>query len=185
MTTAGGNISGVAYSKKRRYRPGTERPPASLRPWLEDASSLTKRMRAACGDGFKLELLGQVRTRPLAGEARILNLPQRRFALVREVLLCCREDPWIFARSVVPMATLQGRHRRIAHLGVRPLGDFLFSSSGLKRGEIRVLPLHADPPMQAACTEALGTGPVGAWLRQSLFQLDRAPLLISEIFLPQ
>ena len=103
----------------------------------------------------------------------------------REVLLCCREDPWVFARSVVPMATLQGRHRRIAHLGVRPLGDFLFSSSGLKRGKIRVLPLHADPPMHAACTEALGAGPVGAWLRQSLFQLDRAPLLISEVFLPQ
>jgi chorismate--pyruvate lyase len=142
-------------------------------------------MRSACDGGFKLALLSQVRTRPLPREARILNFPQRRFALIREVLLCCRDVPWIFARSVLPLATLQGRYRRIAHLGAKPLGDVLFSCSGLKRGEIRVLPLYADPPMYAICTNVLGKEPVDAWMRQSVFELDRAPLLVSEVFLAQ
>ena len=173
------------YLGRLRARTPERSPPARLLPWIEDPGSLTERMRKVCGADFRLELLRQQYARPLKPEAFALALPPRRYALVREVLLCRRGTPWIFARSVLPLPTLQGANRRIAHLGIRPLGDILFSSSDLLRGEIKISPLHADLPLFGICANALGREPVGSWLRQSLFRIHKEPLLVSEVFLPE
>lgn len=170
----------------RLRAPTPERsPPKAMLPWIEDPGSLTERMRTVCGAEFRLALLGQKHSRPLTSEARALALPPRRYALVREVLLCRRATPWIFARSVLPLPTLRGPNRRIAHLGKRPLGDILFASSDLYRGAIKISPLRADPPLYGICARALGREPAGSWLRRSLFQIHKEPLLVSEVFLPE
>ncbi|HSS65712.1 MAG TPA: chorismate lyase [Gammaproteobacteria bacterium] len=164
-------------------RPPGQRPPEALRAWLEDPGSVTARMRVTCGAEFSLLLVAQHKARPLLAEARELKLPPRRFALIRQVLLCCADVPWIFARSVLPFSTLRGRKRRLAYLGSKPLGEVLFALPGLVRHEVSVVPLCADPAMQEALIDALGEDPDGAWLRRSVFLLDNDPLLINEVFL--
>ena len=181
----GDGTSPVEY-RGRRCRPTSEQsPPTALLPWLVDPGSLTERMRRFCGTDFRLTFLGQNYSRPLTSEARTLALPPRRYALIRQVLLCCRGTPWIFARSVLPFPALRGSNRRIARLGKRPLGDILFSSSDLRRGAINISPLPADSLMRKICARALSRDPVGAWLRESLFQIHNEPLLVSEVFLPE
>ena len=144
---------------------------------------MTSRMRGACGGKFSLSLVAQQKARPFFTEAQILQLPSRRFALVRQVLLCCGGIPWIFARSVLPLSTLQGRNRRLAHLGVKPLGEVLFALPGLVRHQVSVTPIFADPAMQSALMGAVDQDPAGAWLRRSVFLLNNEPLLINEVFL--
>jgi len=160
-------------------------PPAALLPWIEDPGSLTERMRAVCGDDFKLTLLGRRYYRPLTSEARLLALPPRRYAFIREALLGCGGVPWIFARSVLPLPALRGSNRRIAHLGERPLGDILFSDSNLYRGAVRISPLRTQCPLYRICERALGRDPAGSWLRQSLFQIHKELVLVSEVFLSE
>ena len=118
-----------------------------MRAWLEDPGSVTSRMRCVCSENFSLALVAQRKARPFRHEARILELPSRRLALIRQVLLCCADVPWIFARSVLPITTLKGRNRRMAHLGSKPLGEVLFTLPGLVRSEVQIAPLSTDPAM--------------------------------------
>lgn len=140
-------------------------------------------MRSVCGGDFSLTLVAQRKARPFLEEARVLELPPRRFALMRQVLLCCAGVPWIFARSVLALSTLRGSNRRLAHLGSKPLGEVLFALPGLFRQEVQILPLCADPAMRRALVAALDEDPAGAWLRRSVYLLDNDPLLINEVFL--
>jgi chorismate--pyruvate lyase len=164
------------------HRRRDQRPPTAIRAWLEDPGSVTLRMRATCGGEFSLALLAQHKARPFFSEARVLKLPPRRVALIRQVLLGCADVPWIFARSVIPVSTLRGRDR-LAHLGSKPLGEVLFSFPGLVRHRVQVAPLCADGSIRQALRNALGEDPAGAWLRRSVFILNNDPLLINEVFL--
>ncbi len=118
-------------------------------------------------------------TLPRPEEARALGLAPRRFALIREVLLLGGGEPRVFARSVLPVATLTGRMRHLRHLDNRPLGDLLFRNASLKRGEIEVarVPGHRLPAGLVDPAQRL-------WGRRSVFRLEGKPLLVSEIFLP-
>ncbi len=167
---------------RRVHRLRDQRPPTAIRAWLEDPGSVTSRIRGACGGEFSLALVAQHRARPFLSEARVLQLPSRRFALIRQVLLGCADVPWIFARSVIPVSTLRGRNR-LAHLGSKPLGEVLFSFPGLVRHRVQVAPLCADASMRQALRDALDEDPAGAWLRRSVFLLNNDPLLINEVFL--
>ncbi len=170
-------LSRCNYGRKQ------QRPPANLRAWLEDSGSVTSRMRCACSGEFSLALVAQQKARPFRQEAQILQLPSRRLALIRQVLLCCAGVPWIFARSVLPITTLKGRNRRMAHLGSKPLGEVLFALPGLVRSDVQIAPLSADAAMREAFTEVVEEDPGDAWLRRSVYLLDNDPLLINEVFL--
>lgn len=158
-------------------------PPSAIRDWLEDPGSVTSRMRGACRGEFSLSVVGQKKARPFRQEARVLQLPPRRFALIRQVLLCCAGTPWIFARSVLPFSTLKGCNRRLAHLGSKPLGEVLFALPGLARRQVQIERLSVNSTMRQALIEAVDEDPADAWLRRSVFLLNNDPLLINEVFL--
>ncbi len=149
--------------------------PADLAPWLLDSGSLTRRLRAACCGRFNVKVLSQRRSVPMRCERRLLGLPARRVALVREVLLSCGDVPWVFARTVMPPKTLVGRYRRLAHLGNRPLGELLFSDPGVRRGPLELVSLPEFP--------LPGRRPF--WGRRSVFQAGGRPLLVSEFFMSE
>ncbi len=153
--------------------------PRPLRDWLLDAGSLTKRLMAISDGKFRVQLLRQGYLPALAVERQELDLEQRHWPFVREVLLRCHDVPWVFARTLIPTATLQGRARALTHLGTRPLGAVLFSDPQVRRGPIAVSRLRAN---------TLGIGGVPnpeLWGRRSLFYLAGMPLLVSEYFLPE
>jgi chorismate--pyruvate lyase len=157
--------------------------PPAIRHWLFDRASLTRRLRAACHGRFRVQLLSQRRQGPLLGEARRLGLAPHASALVREVRLLCDEGPWVFARTVIPLQTLRGRTRRLAHLGTRPLGAMLFADASMERDEVEIARL--DPGSALFEHAARGVAidePI--WARRSVFRVAGKPLLVSEIFLP-
>lgn len=156
--------------------------PKAIRSWLEEPGSLTSRLRKAVGAGFGVRLLGQRWVRPFADEAALLELPPRRRALVREVLLHCHGRPLVLARTVIPPHTLRGIYCGLAHLGNRPLGELLFAYRGLQRSHLEAArATQADWRHSIARQFDIET-PV--WGRRSLYQVGRVSLTVCEFFLP-
>ncbi len=163
-----------------RYR----RLPADLASWLLDETSLTRRLRSAANGDFHVEVIAQSRRRPLLDERALLGLSAAEWALVREVWLYCAGRPWVFARTIMPMRTLRGAQRHLAHLGTRPLGEALFTDHHAVRGPLHVLHLRQDDALHAVIGAAASEDDA-LWGRRSLFWFDQRPLLVSEIFLPE
>ncbi len=153
--------------------------PGSVRPWLLDETSLTERLLRKTGGAFRVQRLSQAWCRPQLSESRLLALPPGQWALVREVVLRCFEEPWVYARSIIPSATLSGELRRLRQLQNDSLGALLFRHPQLRREafEITQLPagshyIHRDYRQDSP-----------AWARRSRFVLRGNSVLVSEVFL--
>ncbi|MBI3772390.1 MAG: chorismate lyase [Gammaproteobacteria bacterium] len=158
--------------------------PPEIAPWLFDAGSLTKRLKRACPGQFKVRVLDQRWTRPLRSERAALGLGDRQVAWVRQVHLLCGERTVVYARTVLPRPVLRGRHRRLACLGGRPLGEQLFRDRSMRRGRIEVAKIDANELLyHVAVPEKLAKA-TQLWGRRTVFRLRGLPLLVSEIFVP-
>lgn len=105
-------------------------------------------------------------------------MANRETALIREVHLMCDDHPVVYARTVIPVSTLVGPQKRLAHLGDKPLGAVLFSDKSMRRSEVQVACLKpAQVKLATANSEDI-------WGRRSVFRLNDRPLLVSEYFLP-
>lgn len=125
--------------------------------------------------------MGQSWLRPFYGESLLLHIPSRRYALVREVLLCNGDQPLIMARSIMPPDVLKGVGARLAQLGTRPLGEILFSYRGLRRDQLdyaRFAAVDWRPEV------ARFVGGDEAWGRRSLYRVAGGHVLVCEFFLP-
>ena len=111
-------------------------------------------------------------------------MPFRERALIREVQLLCGETPWVFARTVIPVRTLTGAQRRLAWLGSRPLGAYLFADPAMQRGPVELVCIRPGAEMYQAAVKSLADHPGSLWGRRSLFRLAGKPLLVCEMFLP-
>jgi chorismate--pyruvate lyase len=139
---------------------------------------------AACPGQFRVRVLGQGWGRPLAGECRALGLKRNGVALIREVELQCDEEAWVFARTVIPAASLKGGARRLTLLGDKPLGAVLFADPTTRRGRMEVARLDRRHALfQGACGHRQAP-PAELWGRRTLFCYRGKPLLVNEIFLP-
>ena len=159
--------------------------PSELRSWLFEPGSLTRRLRGLCPDHFSLTLLGSERARPLHDERRTLGLATGRSALIRQVYLRCRERYLVFARSVIPAASLRGANRRLAWLGERPLAGVLFGPVAAERGVLEVACLTVGHPLYTLATRQADSHPPVLWARRSLFYPGRKPVLVTEVFFPE
>jgi len=101
------------------------RVPRLWRDWLFDAGSLTQRLLDASDGELTVHVIKQQFQVPSLSERHVLGLPYRQQALIREVLLCGAGQPWVFARSIIPLMTLSGRLRKLRQLDNQPLGALL------------------------------------------------------------
>jgi chorismate--pyruvate lyase len=161
-----------------QLEPG-QRPPRALAAWLADKGSLTAKLINLSQGRFRVQLLSQRLARPRLDELRLLGLGHQSQAVIREVVLYGNDQPWVFARSLIPLSSLTGQLRRLRKQGTRPLGAFLFSQPRLQRGQIAVCALNRH---HGYLPESL-LGPNPAWGRRSVFSLDQRPLVVSEVFL--
>ena len=164
----------------RRHQLFNQAIPSSLLPWLFDASSLTARMIELCGKDFSVQVISQHWQKLNAEEASAMSLKHVRSALVRQVLLCCGDQPLVYARTIIPATTIQGAQRRYANMGSRPLGAMLFADRTMRREGVQVARL---PAKHEANKYTKIAGPV--WGRRSVFRVAGKPLLVSEYFLPE
>ena len=158
--------------------------PRETLAWLLDPASLTRRVLAVCPARFRVAVVSQGWRRPLLNEARVLGVQPGCYAFVRQVYLLCDEQPWVFARTVIPRTTLTGHERRLAHLHSRPLGEELFADPSMQRGEVEIARLMPGHGLYHNATQRLAAKPAAIWGRRSLFSLSDKPLLVNEIFLP-
>lgn len=176
------SVRAAHWRNARRLRQGEVAP--LTRSWLEDPTSLTDRLRRRCAGVLRVELLRHERDRAELSEIRSLGISNGVWVLVREVLLRCDGRPWVFARSVMPPQTLAGRGQRLARLGTRPLGAFLFADPQLRRGELEVARLGPGCALFERAAIQLATRPESIWGRRSIFCWQQRPLLVNELFLP-
>ncbi len=144
-----------------------------LQSWLEDGGSFIQRLKK-----HRLQpqvfVLKEGWVLPEPAEQAALELPSRRCVFVREVEIRDQKEPLMFARTVIPIATLTGQERILAHLGSRSLGSVLFAYPKMDRSPFEIktcrLPHYASSEL---------------WERQSLFILKGKILLLREVFLPR
>lgn len=156
--------------------------PSAAKSWLYESSSLTGRLRDDCGVDFRVTVFDQSWKKPFLSESRTLCLGTGRFALVREVRLSCGQRPLILARTIIPGKTLKGVNRRLACLGTRPLGEFIFTYPRLRRlvTEITLVEVSqwTDEMAQIGAIEEK------IWGRRTLYGIGGRNLLVCEFFLP-
>ncbi|WP_147271800.1 chorismate--pyruvate lyase family protein [Corallincola holothuriorum] len=149
--------------------------------WLLDSTSLTARLKRHCQD-FSVRVLGESYLALSADEQSQLATADSE-GFVREVILFCDDKPWVFARTVVPLATLS-QGQELQQLGERPLGALLFATPGMVRDAVEVTHLAADHPLSKSALLWGADKQRDLWGRRSRFLLPAGALLVSEMFLP-
>lgn len=141
--------------------------PACLKPWLLAEGSLTRQLTQHAHGQFHVEPFFEGFSRVYRHESAFLQMPDAQRAWVREVYLFGDEkQPWVKARSIIPIQSLQGQGRRLKYLGSRSLGSLLFARKKPK------------------CVRQIARLPEG-WARRSLYLWHDQPLIVQEVFLDQ
>jgi len=141
------------------------------RYWLQVEGSFTRALQGQCRRSFHVEVQHEGFAVPTREEAKQLAIPARQRAWIREVRLCGDGEPWVLARTIIPLACLEGRGRRLRHLGNRPLGAYLFSSPDWQRG-----------PLETGLCQRTNAGQP-ALARRSMFCHGAHCLLVGEYLL--
>ena len=151
--------------------------------WLAEPGLLTEHLRACCTGRPGLTVVSE-REAPLAtAESALLQCPGNA-AFVREIELTCDGRPWVFAQSLIPLATL-ARHGWLSRLGDNALGERLAAARGLTRGPLEFARLTAGVALFNRALRQSGEPPAELWARRSWFAIDSARLLVQEVFLPE
>ena len=87
------------------------RAPRTLRSWLSDRGSLTRRLKMRHAD-FRVSPVARGFAPPFLDEAQALRLSPKTLAYVRDVLLIGGGRMRVFAHSVLPRTSLRGRLER-------------------------------------------------------------------------
>ncbi len=98
--------------------------------WLTESGSITSRIKSF--SNFRLKLLrdspGEVDT--VEDDLIITNYEENN---IREVVLYSDEEPFIYAKSILPLETIRLGLGALGNLKENPLGDILFSNPQIKK----------------------------------------------------
>ena len=153
-------------------------------PWLRDEGSLTRRIQQRC-KVFTVRPLRSGLAQVAYDEAMLLCIPHDRYAFSREVFLYADGKPVVFAHSACAREHLRGTWGAVKGLGNRSLGTLLFTHPLVVREPLHYKAVQFHHPLYKSAAAVLGDSPQRLWARRSLFYLHNAPLLVTEVFLPE
>jgi chorismate--pyruvate lyase len=156
----------------------------NLRHWLIDNGSLTARLKARYPD-FAVQPVLLRNAKALTDECRQVGLKSYQHALIREVLLMGNQQAVVFAHSVLPHASLRGAWRGFSRLGNKPLGAALFANPKVKRTPLEYKKLPRQHPISIRVAGHVPHVSKTLWARRSVFRLNCARILVTEVFLAQ
>ena len=156
----------------------------AYRKWLIDNGSLTARLRARYAD-FAVQPVLLKNAKAFTDESALLGLKASQHALIREVLLMGGNQPVVFAHSVLPRTSLRGAWNGLGRLGNKPLGATLFANPKVKRTPLEYKKLPRQHPISMRVAQHMQTSPKALWARRSVFSLNCAKILVTEVFLEQ
>lgn len=151
--------------------------------WLIEAGSLTAKLKARYAD-FKVEPVKLAYVKAGLDECSGLSLKPQAHALVRDVLLYGNGRPVVFAHSVLPVSSLRGDWHGLGRLGNQPLGEALFANPKVQRTPLMFKKLHQQHALYQKAAPYLTALPAYYWARRSIFTLNCANILVTEVFLP-
>ena len=154
------------------------------RQWLQDEGSLTKRLRQR-HDDFTVKPALVAYGKPFFDELALLAIPMRSKALVREIFLMGGEQALVFAHSVLPRSSMRGAWRGLRYLGNKPLGAKLFSAPQVRRMTLSYKKLAPHHALYQHAIQGFDEKPDYLWARRSLFSLNCANIMVTEVFLPR
>lgn len=152
--------------------------------WLIDNGSLTLRLQKRYAR-FTVQPVALKFAKPIQDEAALLHLPVHKTALIREVLLMGDNQPVVFAHSVLPRTSLRGAWNGLGRLGNKPLGATLFANPKVKRTPLSYKKLTPNHALYKHAAQHLTQKPSYLWARRSIFSLNCANIMVTEVFLPQ
>lgn len=146
--------------------------PASLRPWLLEPGSMTRRLRQH-NSHFSVEWLGNHQISLTADEQWLVDAPTPA-GICREVILHGDRGPAVLGWTLFADVALEGSG--LADLGEQPLGERIFGHEPARRDHLQVarFEIATNPRCPAAVV----------WGRRSRLFLGPWPLLVHELFLP-
>ena len=153
-------------------------PTPPLKEWLLSTCSLTQKLKKQCAH-FEVKILGEDTLSPLPEDAF-----GSKNIWVREVLLILDGTPWIFARTLIPGRLLEKKQQAFLGLGVRPLGELLYSTDEFIPGRIEVAHFEACTKIAKLAKSLQQDVTQPLWGRRRYFQHDNEQLIVSEVFLP-
>ena len=140
--------------------------PATLRAWLYASGSLTQQLTELASGVFKVELVQEHYQRLMLSDSQWMQMPTQHTSWVRESFLYgCDEQPWVKAKSIFPILSLNSKARLFKHIRTQPIGKYLFQRTNPKC-ERRVLKLEEG------------------WTRQSCYTWHGCKFIVQETFLP-
>lgn len=156
---------------------------AQEQEWLLDQGSLTERLVKKSQNQFYVDVLRQTWNSPDPSEAALLGQDPSHPCLIREVLLYCCQQPWVYAKTVMPESSLNNELAHLRDFDNQPLGQLLFNTPGLVRSPFEVAQYTAKH-LPKDVLNAINTDKICQWGRRSRFVVYDKPLLVNEIFLP-
>lgn len=140
--------------------------PAELQAWLYAEGSLTQQLTQLGRGQFRVQPLNEYFARLSFVDAKWLQMPYQHTAWVREAYLYGSDaQPWVKAKSIFPILSLQKKARIFRHIGKKPIGWYLFQRT-TPQCERRVLWLE------------------DGWTRQSCYTWHGCKFIVQESFLP-
>lgn len=162
------------FTVKNKHHALLNSAPKNIRSWLLAQGSLTLQLRHYAGGQFRVVPLREALQHAKPDEVKQLRINQSQRVWVREVLLYGDEqEPWVHARSVMPLRTLRGSGRRLKLLKNRSLGSVLF-----ERGGVQKIPLYQQRKSRELAQLSEG------WTRRTTYVWHDKFLLVQETFLP-
>ncbi len=174
------------YPHTKKLRTNWLRKPLSTlayRHWLIDDTSLTARLQQRYED-FYVRPLSQINAKPIKDEAALLKLKSSMHVNVREVLLIGKGRPVVYAHSILPHTSLRGEWVKLGRLGNKPLGASLFNDPRVKRTPLSYKKLSPNHDLYQKAAQYVDNPPLYLWARRSIFNLQCAKILVTEVFLP-
>jgi len=149
--------------------------------WLQDPGSLTAALQSHSEGQLNVTVLAQYWGRAEFSEAQALGIAPRADVLIREVILSGANQPWVWARSILPRRSLTGPLRQLSKLSNQPLGGWLFKQPNLRRDALEISRFGPADPRLPSIIETKGD----LWGRRSVFYVNNKPILVAEVFLPE
>lgn len=103
-----------------------------VKSWLLENGPITKRIKSK--KEFKLQLVQDEVSSVEKIERAFLDYYLNDIQ-VREVVLFGNEHPMVFARTLIPVQTIQKGFAGLGEIGNKPLGDILFEKNIFTKGE--------------------------------------------------
>ena len=154
-----------------------------LAGWLTEPGLLTDRLRTLDSGELRLRVVHQSLD-ILAAEHRALLGGCTENGFRREIELLVGGEPYIYAQTLVPDATL-AHFPWLAELGDSPLGETMGVLDGIGREPFEFAELPAMHPLAARAQRDVAIADRETLAaRRALVTLRGQPLLVQELFLP-